>query len=214
VFGSSGDHDATVGVNAVVSHDGQTLADLVTDLQTRRAVLATILVAQGVPMLSSGDELGRSQGGERDGYRLEPERWGLDWSSRDAAAGNDLVAWLGAAVQAWHEHPALRRSAWVAPGQEAIRWRDPSGAAMTERSWHDEGLNGLAFERSAPTELDQRVLVLVARVGANSFVLPSGSWRPIIDSRSAEPTIADELLCADVLEVLAPAVVVLVAVDV
>ncbi len=34
----------------------------------RRSILATLLLSQGVPMLSGGDEIGRTQGGNNNGY--------------------------------------------------------------------------------------------------------------------------------------------------
>ena len=96
--------DASSSVNAVATHDGFTLADLVSydqpvegghgqrswngglegptsdptvaaeRMRRQRAMLATVLCAQGVPMILSGDELGRSQGGRSDGYTLDPSR--------------------------------------------------------------------------------------------------------------------------------------------
>ncbi len=60
-------------------------AVLVLRERQRRNLLATLLLSQGVPMLLGGDELGRSQGGNNNGYCHDSELSWFDWERSDEA---------------------------------------------------------------------------------------------------------------------------------
>lgn len=203
--------DAGAGINAVATHDGFTVADLVTyaepvggghgqrssnsglegptaDVEVtarrrrrQRALLATVLCAQGVPMISSGDELGRSQGGVADGYTLEPGEWGLPWPEADW----DLVAWVGAAVALRRRHGALRPPAWIAPDDPQIAWLTASGAVFDDGAWTDPSETAMAVLLAGPDAEDASVLVLIAPTEPVAFALPEGRWWVALDA--AEP---------------------------
>ncbi|MCW2683487.1 MAG: glgX, partial [Blastococcus sp.] len=51
--------------------------------QQRRNFIATLMLSQGVPMLLHGDELGRSQGGNNNGYCQDSELTWIDWEDID-----------------------------------------------------------------------------------------------------------------------------------
>ena len=151
----------TSTVNAVATHDGFTVRDLVTydhptddghgqrswngglegptvdDTVTatrhrrQRMLLGLVLLAQGVPQLSAGDEIGRTQLGWANGYTLAPLEWGLPWPEADW----DLAAWTAAAAALRAEHPVLRRDDWVDPGDPRIGWFDGDGLPMGDLSW-------------------------------------------------------------------------------
>ncbi|MGN6694019.1 MAG: glycogen debranching protein GlgX, partial [Aquihabitans sp.] len=200
--------DATAGINAVATHDGFTVADLVTYAQPvggghgqrssnsglegptadaevserrrrrQRALLGTLLCAQGVPMINGGDEIGRSQGGTADGYTLEPEAAGLPWPEADW----DLAAWVGAAVELRRRHPALRRAGWVAPEDPQITWLTASGAVFDDGAWTDPAEAGMAVLLAGLDEGDASVLVLAAPSQPVTFVLPDGPWWVALDA--------------------------------
>ncbi len=97
-----------------------------------RALLATLLLARGTPMLGMGDEGGRSQGGNNNAYAQDnPTGW-LDWAAMD----EDLVDFTARLIAARRAHPALHASAPLT-GQGDAAWLHPDGAAMTEADWHD-----------------------------------------------------------------------------
>ena len=50
----------------------------------QRAMLATLMLSFGVPMLLGGDELGRTQGGNNNAYCQDNEMTWFDWSTVDA----------------------------------------------------------------------------------------------------------------------------------
>jgi glycogen operon protein len=192
----------------VATHDGFTVADLVTYAEPvggghgqrssnsglegptadpevsarrrrrQRALLGTVLCAQGVPMISSGDEIGRTQGGVADGYTLEPEVAGLPWPEADW----DLAAWVGAAAGLRRRHPALRRRSWVAPEDPQITWLTPAGEVFTDGAWTDPAQRGMAVLLAGLDEGDASVLLLVAPGGPVSFALPAGSWWVALDA--------------------------------
>ncbi|MEZ5178791.1 MAG: hypothetical protein R2746_11075 [Acidimicrobiales bacterium] len=203
VFRHAG-RDATAGVNVVSTHDGFTLADLVTydrpvddghdqrswnggldgptaepavrhgRRRRQRALLAMLACAQGVPQLLSGDEVGRTQGGRANGYTLDPWEWGVRWVDADW----DLAAWTGAAFALRHAHPVLRRAGWVDHDDPRIRWWGADGAHLDPERWSDGELTALVVELDGADLGDGR-LVLVGVTGGDELhvTLPVGSWR-------------------------------------
>ena len=82
------------------------------DLQIRelrarqqRNFIATLLLSQGVPMLCHGDELGRTQDGNNNGYCQDNELTWIDW----AAADEGLIAFTREVATLRREHPTFRR---------------------------------------------------------------------------------------------------------
>lgn len=202
------DRDATASVTAIATHDGFTLADLVTYAdpiggghgqrssnsglegptadpevsqrrrRRQRALLGTLLCAQGVPMINSGDEIGRSQDGVADGYTLEPAEWGLPWPEADW----DLAAWTASAVSLRARHAALRRPGWVAPDDPQITWLTADGSVFDDGAWTDAAQPGMQVLLAGPDEGDATALVLLAVTDPADFVLPEGPWWPALDA--------------------------------
>ena len=157
-----GGREPTATLNAVAFHDGFTVRDLVSydspvdgghgqrswnggiegptadagvlahRRRRQRMLLGLTLLAQGVPQLSSGDEIGRTQGGRADGYTLEPDQWGLPWQDADW----DLAAWAAAAAALRRECSVLRRNEWVPPHDPRIQWFDGAGEPMDDEAWN------------------------------------------------------------------------------
>jgi glycogen operon protein len=201
----------TSGVNAVATHDGFTVADLVTYAEPvggghgqrssngglegptadpevsarrrrrQRALLGTVLCAQGVPMISAGDEIGRSQGGVADGYTLEPAEHGLPWPEADW----DLAAWVATAVALRRRHGALRRAAWVAPDDPQISWLRADGTVLRDGAWTDPAEVGMAVLLGGPGVDDASALLLVAPTEPVAFALPEGPWWVVLDAVDA-----------------------------
>ena len=200
----SNQRPATSSINAVATHDGFTLADLVTygrptegghdqrssngglegptadpavlalRARRQRAMLATALLSQGVPMVAAGDEMGRSQGGRTDGYTLEPSEWGLPWPDAD----RDLVDWVGTAAEFRRTHLLVRRPEWIDEGSSDVAWLDPGGQPMDGEDWAAGERRGLQVLLRGPEPDGAPVLMLfVAGTDNERFELPPGSWR-------------------------------------
>jgi isoamylase len=102
-----------------------------------RNLLVTLFCSQGVPMLLSGDEMGRSQAGNNNAYCQDNELSWVDWGP---AGGPDLVEFTSKLVELRHEHPIFRRRRFFRGGPSAdapgdIAWLKPSGEEMNETDW-------------------------------------------------------------------------------
>ncbi len=103
----------------------------------QRNFLATLLLSQGVPMLLGGDEQGRTQQGNNNGYCQDNELSWVDWESAD----QDLLAFTQRLVKLRRKHPVFRRRRWFherpSDGGELdeILWFTPEGDRMKEEQW-------------------------------------------------------------------------------
>ncbi len=105
-----------------------------------RNMIATLMVSQGTPMISHGDEIGRTQGGNNNAYCQDsPIAW-VDWSKLDENA--ELLEFARKAVALRKKHPVFRRRRFLAGNpirsSEQVRdiaWLTPAGAEMTPQDW-------------------------------------------------------------------------------
>jgi isoamylase len=100
----------------------------------RRAMLTTLLLSFGVPLLLGGDETGRTQQGNNNAYCQDnPITW-FDWSHVDA----DLLAFTKKVIALRRSHPVFRRRRFLAGAEAAeLRWYTPAGSIMTGENWAD-----------------------------------------------------------------------------
>ncbi|HEY6424097.1 MAG TPA: glycogen debranching protein GlgX [Pseudonocardiaceae bacterium] len=108
----------------------------------RRAMLTTLLLSFGVPLLLGGDELGRTQQGNNNAYCQDNTITWFDWTSVDEQLldfTRDLIALRLA-------HPVFRRRRFLA-GAEAdeLGWYTPAGTQMTAANWADSGARSVAI---------------------------------------------------------------------
>ncbi|GAB2835885.1 glycogen debranching protein GlgX [Microbacterium insulae] len=106
----------------------------------QRNFIATLMLSQGVPMLLHGDELGRTQGGNNNGYAQDNEITWVDWSSAD----HPLVEFTAALARLRREHPTFRRRRFFdgrpvrreegAPIPDIV-WARPDGSQMQPEDW-------------------------------------------------------------------------------
>ena len=126
--------------------EGETDDEGVVALRRRQAanLMATLCFSNGVPMITAGDERGRTQRGNNNAYSQDNEVSWIDWRPDDAWL--DVYEITKTALRLRREHPALRQRHWF-EGRPAIRggpkdlaWLHPSGREMTGDDWHDESL--------------------------------------------------------------------------
>jgi glycogen operon protein len=131
--------------------EGPTADPTIVELRTRqrRAMLSTLLLARGVPLLLGGDEVGRTQQGNNNAYCQDNEIAWWDWSSIDTQL-RDFTANL---IALRHRHPVLRRRTYQSRA-DAIRWYTPSGAPMTGADWADSGAKSVAMLMSGAADPD------------------------------------------------------------
>jgi glycogen operon protein len=105
-----------------------------------RNLLATCAFSQGVPMISHGDELGRTQGGNNNAYCHDgPLTW-LDWKLDSEA--RDLLGFTQQVFALRRAHPVLRRGSFfsgeVVRGKlKDVTWLTADGKEMVQTDWED-----------------------------------------------------------------------------
>jgi isoamylase len=155
----------------------------------KRNFLATLFFSQGVPMLLSGDEFGRSQGGNNNAYCQDNEVTWLNWEEID----EELLEYTRALIHYQHKHPVFRQAKWfrgmVVPGSEPgdIGWFTPDGQEMSEEMWVQRFaksmavlLNGQAIRsrdpKGRPIRDDTFYILFNAYHQALEFSLPQAQW--------------------------------------
>ncbi len=115
--------------------------------------LVTLLVSTGVPMLTAGDELGRTQQGNNNAYCQDNELSWLDWKSVD----EDLLTFVARLVRLRRSAPVLRQEAFFEgheiPGSEVdgsgptrdLAWFAPGGGQLSTADWFDTGLQTIGM---------------------------------------------------------------------
>jgi glycogen operon protein len=159
-----------------------------------RAMLATLLLSRGTPMLTMGDELGRSQSGNNNAYAQDTALTWLDWSSADES----LIAFTTRLATLRREHPALYADTWLTGaahdegGAPDVEWLRPDGRPMTGSDWQTSQTliaSLVATGASSATGVDRVVIVLHAGTAPVEIALPSHqgatSWRLAITSADA-----------------------------
>jgi glycogen operon protein len=149
-----------------------------------RALLATLLLARGTPMLAMGDELGRTQHGNNNAYAQDNALSWVDWGRADDA----LAAFTARLIAARRAHPALHDARPLSgtpnDGGEIpdVTWHRPDGAVMGHGDW--------AAARALMAVLHaqgDRALVAVNGAEANTVVTPPAqrwgfAWHIVADS--------------------------------
>jgi isoamylase len=154
--------------------EGPTQDPDVLDRRGRRA-RATLLLSAGVPLVLSGDELGRTQHGNNNAYCHDDELTWIDWAHADP----ELIAFTRRLVALRRDHPVLRRRRFLTGADaSALRWFTPAGTGMTGADWADPQARAVAvhFDGTAEPDRDRDG---VALVDDDLLVLINGWWEPL-----------------------------------
>ncbi|MFI6900862.1 glycogen debranching protein GlgX [Nonomuraea sp. NPDC050394] len=128
--------------------------------QQKRNFLTTLFLSQGVPMISHGDELGRTQQGNNNGYCQDNELSWVDWS--DVRENWLLLEFTQRLAALRRRHPVFRRRRFFygrpVRGLADIAWLTPAGEEMTNGDWEAGFAKSLAvfLNGEAITEPDRR----------------------------------------------------------
>jgi len=180
-------HDHNISHN--LGAEGPTDDPAIVTARMRRAkgMLATLFMAQGVPMLLAGDEFGQSQQGNNNAYCQDNEIAWLDWD----IARPDLIGAVAAMTGLRRELPGLITPRFVQGDAEGhahgATWLHPEGREMTTDDWADAGLGCMA--KLIEMQGGAQVLVLMNAGEDGTFMLPEGDWQLRLD------TARDDILC-------------------
>jgi isoamylase len=167
----------------------------------RRNFLFTLFVSLGVPMLSGGDEVGRTQHGNNNAYCHDSTLTWTPWDvPREEKKFCEFVRRLIALRAA---QPVLGRRTFLSgrrPGATDVLWLRPDGQEMVEADWADADRHalGVLFDGEAIPETDAHgrrivgdtlLILLNAGTADVRFMLPrkKGSrWERLIDTADPE----------------------------
>jgi isoamylase len=175
-----------------------------------RNFLATLLLSQGVPMLGGGDEIGRTQRGNNNGYCQDNEISWYDWDQAD----QKLLGFTRDLIRLRSEHPVFCRRRWfqgrpIRGGKVAdIGWFTPGGTEMSDEDWQagfakslGVFLNGQAIatadERGRRVVDDSFYVIFNGHQEALDFAMPEAKWGErwmiVLDTNEG----ADHVTCDD-----------------
>ena len=173
--------------------EGETTDEAIVALRRRQAanLMATLCFSNGVPMLTAGDERGRTQGGNNNAYGQDNETSWIDWRPDDAWL--DVYEITKQALKLRREHPALRQRHWfegrptMRGGPKDLAWLHPDGREMSADDWFDAGLETVGmFLTGAPLrspgprgeqQVDSSFMIwMSASAGPVDVVLPENAW--------------------------------------
>ncbi len=183
--------------------------------QTKRNLLATLFLSQGMPMLLGGDEMGRTQWGNNNAYCQDNEISWLHWEldDRDRA----LLDFTRALIALRRDHPSLRRLKFFQGRQirgadaEDLAWFRPDGQQMTDEEWEQGWVRvlGMFIGGKALEQFDEDgnrltdddfFLLLNGSENGVTFTIPALNgderWSVVIDTTVAEVPIADRTVVA------------------
>jgi glycogen operon protein len=175
--------------------EGPTHDPAVRELRERqkRNFFATLMLSQGVPMISGGDELSRTQHGNNNAYCQDNEISWTDWTLND-----ERCTWLDfcrLVIQLRRRHPVLRRRHFLhgrrLRGSEVkdVMWLAPRGQEMSEAEWNADHVNCLGVRLSgdaideihtdgSPICGETLLYLMNASAGSIPFMLPSFAGQP------------------------------------
>jgi isoamylase len=174
-----------------MGQEGPTDDPAIRDARCRqqRNFLATVLLSQGIPMILGGDEIGRTQRGNNNGYCQDNEISWFDWTQVDES----LLDFTRRLIEFRRAHPVFSRRRWFqgqpvhSIGLHDIGWFKPDGALMSDEEWAISFAKsiGLFLNGKAIPSLDERgqrivddsfYLLFNAHHEAIPFTLPGPEW--------------------------------------
>ncbi|MFJ1748381.1 glycogen debranching protein GlgX [Streptomyces sp. NPDC088116] len=173
-----------------------------------RNFIATLMLSQGVPMLSHGDEFSRTQGGNNNGYCQDSEVSWVHWPEPGAETDKGMLAFTQSMVWLRRDHPVFRRRRFfhgrpvegTHDDLSDISWFTPEGDEMTQQDWqaaHAKAmtvfLNGGAISEPGPRgeriSDDSFLLMFNASAEELEFVVPVNhgrEWQVMVDTARPE----------------------------
>jgi glycogen operon protein len=198
--GANGEHnrdgtDGNFSWNNGVEGPSDDPAVIAARSRDQRALLATLLLARGTPMLAMGAEFGHSQGGNNNAYVQDnPTGW-LDWAAADAG----LLAWTRLMLRLRRDYAVLRDDRFLVGTQgdasllPDVVWADAAGKVLAQAGWQEADGATLVMTLAGDDSATERVSVILHRGLAQVQVVlpptrPGHDWQLLADSAVDEST--------------------------
>jgi glycogen operon protein len=150
------------------------------------------MLAQGVPLLLAGDEVGNSQGGNNNAYCQDnPIGW-VDWSALSGSE-EDMTSFVSKLTELRRRFPQIRARRWVqgrrSDGSFGVLWLTPHATEMTEQDWNFPEGRFLSYVLG-PVEKAEAPLYVVLNAAPQTieFTLPTlapySRWTPCLETSS------------------------------
>lgn len=192
--GDNNNHSFNYGV------EGPTNKKPIDDLRKRQIknMLATLMLSQGVPMMLSGDEFRRTQGGNNNAYCQDNAISWVDWSL--VGKNEDMVRFTEGLIKFRKLQPTLRRESFLSgksPSADRlpdVSWYGPVGTAV---DWHTAQQMTCLLTKpdkaTDPQQLGRDVMIMVnAGEVACEFSTPvvakEHRWRLFLDTSEETPS--------------------------
>ena len=181
-------------------------AILDTRQRLQRALLATVFLAQGTPMVLGGDEFGRTQKGNNNAYCQDNEISWVDWKQAEGEEGRNLARFAARIADLRRRHAVLRAPRFMhgqdelVEGIPDIAWFDVSGELVSNDSWNNPKEQRLVLRRAGRNG-DGAISILTAFFNATGepqlFRLPPPGRPARLLLDSAEPDAPERYLSSD-----------------
>ncbi|MBG6107077.1 glycogen debranching protein GlgX [Frigoribacterium sp. CG_9.8] len=141
-----------------------------------RNLLGTLLLSAGLPMITAGDEFGRSQRGNNNAYCHDSELTWLPWEREDWQ--DELLLVSQKLLRLRRENPALRPSRFgifgeTVPSATQMDWFNKEGLSMSIEDWDSPKERTLQYLAASTPEFEEfnRILLIVHGLEAPETVI-------------------------------------------
>jgi isoamylase len=160
-------------------------------------MIATMLVSLGTPMLTAGDELGRTQQGNNNAYCQDNALSWIDWALEETDRGRRMTDFFARMIALRKAHPLLRETRFlfgdreVLPGLYDVGWFDEHGDPLTIEAWQDPQKRAFTLRRAGPGLNGETEVLLLMLNGSAETVrfappAPHLEWHMLVDSAAPE----------------------------
>jgi glycogen operon protein len=201
--GNRDGHDDNISRNWGVEGPTDDPRVLDTRFRSMRSFIAALAFSQGVPMLSHGDEIARTQQGNNNAYAQDNELTWVHWDLDDRRRA--LLAFTRRCFSLRHMYAVLRRRHFFRgeptfkDGPKDLSWIRSDGREMTDDDWHNGTTHELGMlisgdatdetdDHGRPITGDTLLLLFNASSAAVTFTLPTIAckagkpWAKMIDT--------------------------------
>ena len=188
-------HGENFSANYGVEGETEDKMVLQTRVALKRAMLASLFLSHGTPMLQAGDEFCRTQQGNNNAYCQDNEISWVNWAEALEKTPNEaqiLMNFVSRVIALRAKHGSLRPGRFlhgnedVLPGIQDAAWFDEAGNTLDESAWSNAAAQMFSLRRAvrAENDVDLTLAMFNAADEERDFVIPGPDfdWLLVLDS--------------------------------